>query len=383
MSPTKRQDGFTLVELLVVIAIIGILVALLLPAVQAARESARRSQCLNNLKQYGLGLHNYYSANQEFPTVSKTMDPDYLPGPTWLTQVLPYLEEATVFSRLDQRDGSFWFKSTTGIGVHNGHQLDGLNSAMFQCPSTDLPDSYSFTIPDGSTITIAEICYTAIHGGAYVDVDQEIFHASTDPNPVENHGPISGGGIFVLDRNVRIGECTDGTSKTIMIGEESDYLIVTGPTLIGIPGGSGPDASDFISVQGPGPIDLRSSSLHGAYTGNSYNHEPKGPSTMEPNIFNGGCTHPNCTRCVNMTTILLPINAKGVDGAQGFDPGSNEGLNTSWGYFGCNKPIRSTHPGGANVLFADGHIQFLTDSTDLQTLNNLANRNDGNIISEL
>lgn len=98
-----RWDGFTLVELLVVIAIIGILIALLLPAVQAAREAARRSQCSNNLKQIGLGLHNYHDSYNSFPYAWMA---ELTPIPnvqTWATRILPYIEQMPLYQKYDSR----------------------------------------------------------------------------------------------------------------------------------------------------------------------------------------------------------------------------------------------------------------------------------------
>ncbi len=98
---TRRLRAFTLVELLVVIAIIGILIALLLPAVQAAREAARRSQCLNNLKQIGLGAHNYHDVNNTFPTGGYACC-----WGTWLVGMLPYIEQ-TSLAKMYQGSGSY------------------------------------------------------------------------------------------------------------------------------------------------------------------------------------------------------------------------------------------------------------------------------------
>src|SRR5437763_17186097 len=104
-SPTRR--GFTLIELLVVISIIAVLIALLLPAVQSAREAARRSQCVNNLKQIGLGMHNYHSTTNTFPLVGAILPYSGAPGasntPTWSdcsaqAMLLPYMEQPQIYN---------------------------------------------------------------------------------------------------------------------------------------------------------------------------------------------------------------------------------------------------------------------------------------------
>src|SRR5687768_6007213 len=98
---TSRQRGFTLVELLVVIAIIGVLVALLLPAVQAAREAARRTQCSNNLKQIGLAMHNYHDTHKQFPP-AYVADSNGTPMHSWRVLILPYIEANHIYDRYDQ-----------------------------------------------------------------------------------------------------------------------------------------------------------------------------------------------------------------------------------------------------------------------------------------
>src|SRR5688572_27028117 len=107
-SLRKTREGFTLVELLVVIAIIGVLVALLLPAVQSAREAARRMQCQNNLKQFGLALHNYHDANMAFPPSSVWKQEAHIAelnssnlGPNWIIMILPYMEQQSLFDSFD------------------------------------------------------------------------------------------------------------------------------------------------------------------------------------------------------------------------------------------------------------------------------------------
>src|SRR5438045_7207734 len=102
--PVRRRGAFTLVELLVVIAIIGLLVALLLPAVQAAREAARRMQCTNHLRQLNLSLHNFHDVNGTFP---KQTSPGGLTGVSWLCLVLPYLEQKSLADQVQPLQGSY------------------------------------------------------------------------------------------------------------------------------------------------------------------------------------------------------------------------------------------------------------------------------------
>ena len=112
LANAKAGSGFTLIELLVVIAIIGVLVALLLPAVQAARESARRSQCINNIKQLCLALHSYHDAIGRFPpsiqfdqkfvgNIEEGLETSSLYGPNWVIMILPYLEQQSVYDAFD------------------------------------------------------------------------------------------------------------------------------------------------------------------------------------------------------------------------------------------------------------------------------------------
>jgi prepilin-type N-terminal cleavage/methylation domain-containing protein len=137
-KPTQYRLGFTLVELLVVIAIIGILVALLLPAIQAAREASRRSSCFNNLRQLGLACHMFESANKVFPTAGGAVEQYFNPtelskaaygyeGASWMYQILPHIEQKTLYD-LRRGDG----------GANAGFTLTGLSEvqvSLFNCPS--------------------------------------------------------------------------------------------------------------------------------------------------------------------------------------------------------------------------------------------------------
>jgi len=366
---SSRPTGFTLVELLVVIAIIGVLVALLLPAVQAAREAARRSQCQNNMKQLGLALLNYESALREFPNISTKSGRPNNHGRTWIVDVFPYFEAGSIYATLDfnptgamgpGKGRGFWLRGLPPNSP-NVKVFDGFLPGVLHCPSSPLPRSYPHELSDGTTLEAAETSYVGIVGGAYLTIDENnlgsaVFHPVTDSLAAK--GPVSGSGMLTLVNKVRMGQCTDGTSNTIIVGEDSDFTNIRGTV--------GPNGGGVQGTLGPGLVDLRSSNHHSAFTGNSFIvRVVDGPGSM--NAQSAQCL--NCMRCFNMTTLSrYPINY-------------NEATrDTGLMFSGCNKALKSAHPGGAMVTFTDGHVKYLTDDTSLQVLNNLANRDDGNVI---
>jgi prepilin-type N-terminal cleavage/methylation domain-containing protein/prepilin-type processing-associated H-X9-DG protein len=187
----SRHSGFTLIELLVVIAIISVLIALLLPAIQAAREAARRVQCVNNLMQLGIALHNYESSFERLPpgVVNAT-------GPilnsakgyhfSWMVQILPFLEQKEVARRFDGARGIYAAENST---------VRGVTISAFLCPS----DGLAQRRPSDRT---ALNNYAACHH----DVEAPI-----DANNI---------GVFFLNSNLRSEDVADGTSNTIYLGEK-------------------------------------------------------------------------------------------------------------------------------------------------------------------
>lgn len=194
-SHLRRKEAFTLVELLVVIAIIGILVALLLPAVQAARESARLSQCKNNLKQFGLAMHNYESSFEQLPPGY-----DYQLGPegnslghAWGAYILPFIEEQSIYDQID-------FK----LPVYHPENLAAreIHLTTFLCPTDDISPNGFIEMGDEQ---FAMGCYVANFGPPDLDEDQE-----------------QRDGVFSRNSETRLSQITDGLSQTLMVGERQN-----------------------------------------------------------------------------------------------------------------------------------------------------------------
>ncbi len=195
MRMTQRKLGFTLVELLVVIAIIGILIALLLPAVQAAREAARRSQCTNNLKQIGLALHNYHDTHKVFP-------PGTVDGKGWLvtTFILPYVEQASLYDQLNTRHA---------MNLADPAQLALARTVIpgYLCPSSQDTDPTQNTrlpvLNNGANYYIAVSNYLPITGSGDI-------RCNTKAN-----------GLFYDNSNIKMAHITDGTSNTFAFTERA------------------------------------------------------------------------------------------------------------------------------------------------------------------
>ena len=194
--------AFTLVELLVVIAIIGLLVALLLPAIQAARESARKTSCRNNLHQIGVALHNYESAFRKLPPGYKYVSSPAgnALGHSWTDMVLPFMELKDIADRIDFKKPIFDPVNALAREIH----IDTL-----LCPTDDLSPTGFVEMGDER---YAMACYVANFGTPDLDDDQE---QKLDPTG-RPWGP------FYRNSQTRLKEITDGTAKTLMVGERQN-----------------------------------------------------------------------------------------------------------------------------------------------------------------
>lgn len=322
-----RRGAFTLVELLVVIAIIGVMVGLLLPAVQAAREAARRMQCSNHLKQISLALHNYHSTYNKLPYSSSPQTGGVgtrQRGASWFIRIFPYIEQSSVYDQLIFA-GDFSLQDGP-MPAQNFAVLNNLVVPMLECPSSPLPKTQSHATNANGTVTLQMVNYVGIAGSFWRGGSTTI--ASTDPQ-TNAHGIAVHNGMLVPEglnsRAASFASCMDGTSNTLVASEQSGFFY---------------DAAR-------NKIDRRSNGWRGGPWGNG-----------------GGAG----TWTQNVTTIRYPIGTFGGTGnANPFD---------------VNVALTSSHPGGLNATLADGSVRFLSESMDFAILTALADRADGTPLPE-
>jgi prepilin-type N-terminal cleavage/methylation domain-containing protein len=345
------RSGFTLVELLVVIAIIGILVALLLPAIQAAREASRRSQCSNNLKQLGLALQGHHDAFKRMPPGSADdrlpfgNDPNYpnstWGGSSWLVYVLPYLEQTTLFNQWQFFGGS-------GHGnTNNGALLTDAMISGYRCPSSPLP-LLAQNNPPGST-RVLQANYVGISGiigsAGFIPGYTEVrVNNGANVTGCCGGGVASGGGVLFPMSQIRFGDITDGTSNTMAVSEQADFLKTNNGTRV--PWSASSRWGWSIGARAP----------FGA-----------APAASPPSYNSGGDA-----RTFQMTTLRYQLNQK----TGWTDTPGNCGATGVCDDMGNNIPLNSAHPGGVIAVLVDGSVRFLADSTPLGILGMLATRDD-------
>lgn len=326
-----RTRAFTLVELLVVIAIIGVLVALLLPAVQAAREAARRNTCLSKIRQLGIACLNYESSRSQFPPMTGALNANVDPEQEeygWLAFILPYIEQQTLRNSID--DTKEWYAVENEIPTLTPLEaarcptrnplepvvLDGpRNSQGFPDQPDSLLRSHYFAVIGANTELDPDLPFFCSDRGSVYTLELQDAGSSSrsDPNCITgNHGVIADSGIMYRYSETEMSEITDGTSNTFLIGESAF-------------GGSEDTTRPWI-------VGSRNVWL---YTGKN---------------------------------LAFSINS-GSRLAGGGPPARN------------NIGFGSDHPAGCHFAFADGSARFLNENIELLVLFNLATRNDGNIIS--
>ena len=332
----RLRRGFTLVELLVVIAIIGILVALLLPAIQAAREASRRSQCSNNMKQLALGIQNYHDSYQCIPPGVLAPNPAWQDKKaSWILRITPFIGEGEAAFEQVNFSGTDW--TGQDKSDRNAWLKDQLRVQALYCPSNPLPrtrqegtraDTQSATPPAPATINVQIADYAGIAGTYYAVSDMT---SAPTPNSGANYGGRSTfNGVMasvanVQPRSVTFASILDGTSSTACIGEES---------------------SPYIDASG-NKIDGRAGNWAGGAWSNG----------------NGG----DNDWWLNVTIVAYPINWNGP--ANNFQPGYQR-----------HTIIRSSHPGGALVAMSDASVRFLSDATDFRTFTCICDRGDGQVL---
>lgn len=344
--------GFTLVELLVVIAIIGVLVALLLPAVQAAREAARRTSCGNNVKQLSIAVHNFHDTYRILPPGGTSDNPPFGKnsptgggwGASWLVHILPFMEQSNLHDKFQLNGTAGWGADAT----NNGNVANGAQIKAFLCPSSPLEPWARGPHNAGTRITAP--CYVGISGAVNGLIPG--YTESRFNTPAGSAGCCSGGiaaasGVLIpgAQSPKSLASITDGTSNTIMIGETSDFLITTNGQ----------------------KQDYRSGYVHGFIIGWHTYLSP-------PNVGNGGDL-----RTFNMITLRYPINDKRKGGTGFADLPGNCGSEGVCDNASTNTPLNSAHSGGVMVGVSDGSVRLIANTTDLATVARLCTRDDGQV----
>jgi prepilin-type N-terminal cleavage/methylation domain-containing protein len=360
-SPQKRV-GFTLIELLVVIAIIAVLVSLLLPAVQQAREAARRSQCKNNLKQMGLAIHNYEGTYSRFPSSGESTDENAIGGKTvrrffpvsFFVAILPFVDQSPI------ANGWNYNVHYTNSANSNNALLAKSRIPLYVCPTNGItqPDQLGYGLTDYMPIAYVDYDANGLRGGS----------AAYTPNVP---GFDFAGGLGFCKT---ISQTTDGLSNTILVIEDSSRPTNNGGSydisgvdgngrsvLLGVPSGSTAatyvlyDTTQLNSTKNATPyIAGGTFGVPGRWADPDSGSGISGPPNMTGQFINNNRTPPG-----GPPTCLWNVN----------NCGSND------------EPF-SQHVGGCQCLLGDGSVRFLSENLNFNTLRVLANPKDGTPVGD-
>ena len=350
MNRSRRKwSGFTLIELLVVIAIIGVLIALLLPAVQQAREAARRTQCTNNLKQIGLALHNYADAFRCFPPAGEGTNYSFSPPVTQFVDGVGFLPRILQFMDQDAVYNSYNYSLDYNHTSLANFTAASTVVASFLCPSAvrEINDGKDQADPNDGSRRYGVTDYGA---PCYTDIDPQGRMGQTGSTvftPFRNKNARVDGAM--KSGRTRLGEITDGLSHTFLVAEDAgrdarfispydeSVMIASSPTTVYNPPRQVPTGNRRY---------WRWAEADGAFGVSGVINNPGQPMRADT-AYPGTC----------------PVLVNGVNIC-----GHNAG---------ANDEIYSYHPGGANLLLADGSVMFGSSSMEVTIIRSFVTINQG------